>query len=402
MAMDVCAELYGSTTYRGLTAEQVLAGWLFYFDEWHEDYLSYRLSEKGKKEERRRALIGWLGSGEAFRIYPYHTADGRLEWLSLTGRRPSRMDLEQWKYMLHAMPEVSNCLSRGKNIAADSALTALAEGQRRYAGSDLLPSDFQFGAERFYNGYVRLFPAGGIMFVCGLLIMVTYVRRWVRISLNLTALLFLILVLLLRGIVGGHIPLGNGCETMIFMGFVAAGGAAVVRDRLLSGAFLTVAAVATLVAAMSSKTPQIASLMPVLSSPLLAIHVMLVMCAYAGCMLMAILGLLGLLTGDRKRRSEMALLDRILLAPTLFLLTAGIFVGAVWANQSWGRYWGWDPKETCALVTMLVYALPAHSASVRWFRDDTHLLGYLVAAILSVAFTYFGANYLLPGLHSYA
>mgnify|MGYP003186673782 FL=1 len=80
----------------------------------------------------------------------------------------------------------------------------------------------------------------------------------------------------------------------------------------------------------------------------------------------------------------------------------GIFVGAVLATQSWGRYWGWDPKETCALITMLIYAVPLHRAIFGVFRRPRTLCIYLLAAIVSVLFTYFGANYLLPGLHSYA
>ena len=98
-----------------------------------------------------------------------------------------------------------------------------------------------------------------------------------------------------------------------------------------------------------------------------------------------------------------------------FLLTAGIFIGAVWAKQSWGRYWGWDPKETCALITMIIYAIPMHRCIYKSKKKDSgkymvynifanhNILNiYLFCAILSVIFTYFGANYIFPGLHSYA
>lgn len=128
---------------------------------------------------------------------------------------------------------------------------------------------------------------------------------------------------------------------------------------------------------------------------------MLVMCSYVLFLLMALLAGISLC-----RRSDLhwlARLNAIILVPALFLLTVGIFVGTVWANQSWGRYWGWDPKETCALITMLIYAVPAHRTVFRgFFARPRKLQWYLLVAIVSVLFTYFGANYLLPGLHSYA
>ena len=95
-------------------------------------------------------------------------------------------------------------------------------------------------------------------------------------------------------------------------------------------------------------------------------------------------------------------LNRLLLLPALFLLAAGIFIGAVWANQSWGRYWGWDPKETWALITMLVYAFPLHDASLAFFRRPKVFHWYVLCAFLSVLVTYFGVNFFMAGLHSYA
>ena len=208
-------------------------------------------------------------------------------------------------------------------------------------------------------------------------------------------------VLALRGWIGARWPLANGCETMLFMAFAGSAGALVCRPALLRGALLSVAAMAAFVAAMAGKTPQIASLMPVLASPLLSIHVMLVMCSYLLFMLMAVLAAISLAKGG-ELSGRLARVNATVLVPAVFLLAAGIFIGAVWANQSWGRYWGWDPKETCALITLLVYAVPVHRASIPMFRRPRPLHIYLLLAIASVLFTYFGANYLLPGLHSYA
>lgn len=100
--------------------------------------------------------------------------------------------------------------------------------------------------------------------------------------------------------------------------------------------------------------------------------------------------------------SQLAIINRILLYPAVMLLSIGIFLGAVWASISWGRYWAWDPKEVWALITMVIYAMPIHSVSLSQFGKPMFLHIYLVAAIISVTITYFGVNMFLGGMHSYA
>ncbi|MDE5983553.1 MAG: cytochrome c biogenesis protein CcsA, partial [Duncaniella sp.] len=109
--------------------------------------------------------------------------------------------------------------------------------------------------------------------------------------------------------------------------------------------------------------------------------------------------IIGLKTAAAER---LATVSRVMLYPAVFLLAAGIFIGAVWANQSWGRYWGWDPKETWALITMIVYAVPLHAMSFPRFNRAGFVHTYFLAAFLSVLITYFGVNFFLSGLHSYA
>lgn len=127
-------------------------------------------------------------------------------------------------------------------------------------------------------------------------------------------------------------------------------------------------------------------LLPVLRSPYLGIHVGIIVVAYT---LLAVIAI-----GGYRFRP--------MLYPALFCLIAGIFIGAIWANQSWGRYWGWDSKEVWALITMLIYSLPMHSQSIRWMAHPRHFHLYCAVAFLSVLMTYFGVNYFLTGLHSYA
>jgi ABC-type transport system involved in cytochrome c biogenesis permease subunit len=161
-------------------------------------------------------------------------------------------------------------------------------------------------------------------------------------------------------------------------------------------------------------------LQPVLQTPLLGIHVSVIMLAYTLFAVMMVCGIIGLYaaiaerkaTAARKEKFEIInqksqILSELLLYPALFCLTAGIFIGAVWANMSWGRYWGWDPKETWALITMLVYALLLHfpwmlKSKIKNHKSQIVYHALCVINFLLVLFTYFGVSYLLGGLHSYA
>lgn len=408
MARDVTAKLYGGESYRGFTAEQVLSGWLFYFDSWERDWISTHPAmdgngKKNRQDVEREMLIHWLGTGEVFRIYPYKTADGHIEWLSLTGSRPSRMELEQWKFMQTTMPGIKMLLLEGKNVADGEKIEDLIRGQKLYAGADTLPSEAKMSVERLYNRGARPALAAALALVLGIACFMSRWRPVVYIGIWMLFLYILAIEAVLWWI-GDHIPLSTGPETMMFMGFAGLAGALVCRSSMIRGALLAVAAMALFVAAMGGRTPRIGNLMPVLASPLLAIHVMLVMTSYVLFLFMAVISAYGLLIKAPAGKRSLWRINMLVLPPAVFLLGVGIFTGAVWANQSWGRYWGWDPKETCALITFFVYALPLHWASPRLksFRRPKVLFIYLLVAVATVFFTYFGANYLLPGLHSYA
>ena len=153
---------------------------------------------------------------------------------------------------------------------------------------------------------------------------------------------------------------------------------------------------------MGEANPRITQLMPVLQSPLLSVHVMVIMISYTLFAFMMLNGVAALISRNEGRMEYLKTVSSIMLYPALFLLTAGIFIGVVWANVSWGRYWGWDPKEVWALITMLIYSLGIHLGSLKWFRDPKHFHIFYILAFLSVLVTYFGVNFLLGGLHSYA
>ena len=178
-------------------------------------------------------------------------------------------------------------------------------------------------------------------------------------------------------------------------------------NRLVKAGLTALAVIVIILSAIMTivVTPK-PPLQPVLQTPLLGIHVSVIMLAYTLFAIIAINGIVGLCS--KKLSTINYQLSTILLYPALFSLTAGIFIGAVWANMSWGRYWGWDPKETWALITMLVYALLLHFP---WLKSKLHITHqtsnicyhvFSVIAFLFVLFTYFGVSYLLGGLHSYA
>lgn len=194
-------------------------------------------------------------------------------------------------------------------------------------------------------------------------------HRKLNIALRTLLLLFLLTHFALRWYLGEHIPLANTFETLHFTAIC-----------LLP--MMPLGSAATLfVAWLVERNPQITPLMPVLHSPWLSAHVTVIMLSYA------------LLVASFFRRH--------LLRYAVSLLAIGIFLGSVWANVSWGAYWTWDPKESWALITLLVYSIPLHSQSLPWFKSERNYRIYSLLALASLLMTYFGVNYLLGGMHAY-
>ena len=296
----------------------------------------------------------------------------------------------------------------------DQMLTKMQQYQLRY-GAASLPSKTQTWAEHIYNKI----PFATILFmVCLTMAFLTLIRKkWMqRIGLTVLGLSFLALTfwMALRWIISGTIPMSNGYETMLTMAWFVMLISLLMYRRfpviltfglLLSGFFL-------LVSHISQMDPQIGHLMPVLSSPLLTIHVSVIMMAYALLSITFLTGIWGLITAMKNNRKpkdsslltlhSSLLMSQLFLYPALTCMGLGIFIGAIWANVSWGTYWSWDPKETWALITFMVYAVPVHQQSIPWLRTPRHYHLYMVLAFLTILMTYFGVNYFLGGMHSYA
>ncbi|CCX62882.1 putative cytochrome c-type biogenesis protein CcsB [Bacteroides sp. CAG:598] len=330
------------------------------------------------------------------------------------------MPLEEGTFVRGAMNYVAEQVARKDFAEVERLVGKIGRYQQREGGA-LLPSALRFGAERVYNQVNDSFPLAVASVVLGLFSFVYSVRclmlrrqerrgvsRMLLVVLALMAC-WLASLMALRGLVSGHLPMSNGHETMHLLAFCAALLTLVFHRRLplaLPLGFL-VCGLALVVSMLGERNPQVGQLMPVLASPLLSVHVAVIMVAYALLAFVMLNGVAALVLLASRRECEaqverLQVVSSLLLYPAVFLLAAGIFIGAVWANVSWGRYWGWDPKEVWALVTMLVYALALHPASLPCFRRPLFFHVFSVVAFFCVLITYFGVNFLLGGMHSYA
>lgn len=402
LARDFVMKLTGRPSYAGLTPEQVIGGWLLRPEVWQYEpmiYIKNRELCRLLNLKTSYASVADLFDGQRYRLQDFW--QGGRE----TGRKMSPLE----KAIVETDEKVGLILMLQKGT--------LIRPLPKDGGVKPLPSP-KVRAELIYN---RI-PFSKCLFMfnltVGLLAFFHLVYCGLRHSSERSALsrrinrlfvaalyaafLFQLFGYGLRWYVGGRIPLSNGYETMQFMALCTLLLACLFRRRfpftvpfgfLLSG-------FALLVAHLGQMNPQITPLMPVLVSPWLSMHVSLIMMSYALFAFMMLNGILALCI--RRHGKMLMLLSRLLLYPANFFLGAGIFMGAVWANVSWGRYWAWDPKEVWALITFLVYGMAFHAKSLPAFRRPLFFHIYMIAAFLTVLMTYFGVNYILGGMHSYA
>ena len=399
LTRDFVKKLYGKDSFSGLTPEQILLSWQRHPEEW-----AYVPAIKIKSAELRAALglegkyARMVDLFEFDKITTYRLKPYIQDFSAPTDIKPSPLQ----KAAIETDEKVALVLMLQNGtlihpLPTDGSVEPLSKEKLQ---AELLYNRISFTKILFMFNLTM----GILLLVTGYKLRATsksYLSLVARSSL-LVALTFHLTGYLLRWYIGGRIPLSNGYETMQFLALCIMAFALFMSRRfrpaipfgfLLSG-------FALLVSYLGQMNPQITPLMPVLVSPWLSLHVSVIMMSYA---LFAFILLNGVWALCVPREAERLMTySRLMLYPALFLLTAGIFIGAVWANVSWGRYWGWDPKEVWALITMLVYALPLHAASLPWFRKPRFFHIYTIAAFLSVLITYFGVNFFLGGMHSYA
>ena len=424
VATDFAIKMTGGASWNGYSADEIFFSWMIYYTPWEKSLLLNNPKKKGAEE--RYAVAEMFYNGQFTKIFPYHKLStlrstrrgachsknsqlSTVEWFSPGGQvLPREIPVKEQFFIKQSMDFLTEAIVTGQHDRALEIIAKIKLFQRHMIG-DMLPSESKTKAEIFYN--------------------------------DLRSIKFPILITLQLGLrwwLSGHVPVSNGYETMLFMAWALLVMTVVLfrKVRIIIVLGPLAALCCLLVAMMAGSGSEITPLMPVLQSPLLSLHVMTVMSAYALFALQMFIGLYALfLTIKFKNNSSLftlhsslsrlTALSQLLLYPAVFLLAIGIFLGAVWANVSWGNYWSWDPKESWALITLMVYAVPLHSSmfldkpSGRSISDRLFPKGlkkaernvpcsmkkyhiYMVAAFLVVIITYFGVNYLLGGMHSYA
>ncbi|MFN6086923.1 MAG: cytochrome c biogenesis protein, partial [Fluviicola sp.] len=315
------------------------------------------------------------------------------------------------------------------NSSAD--LIRLKAMQRKAAPSSILPSESKVKMEVSYNKMQIFKNTQNMYLLLSLMLMILYfirvltnptVKTEKRFSLLRKILVFCVIVsfvyhgtgLGMRWQISGHVPWSNGYEAIVFIAWVTVlSGLLFSRKNsgVLPGAVL-IGGLMVWVSEMNLLDPEITPLQPVLKSPWLMVHVAIITASYAFLALSFIVGIFNLIlyvgrnqnNGNRVTRNinELTYINEMTMIIGLFMLTIGTFIGGIWANESLGRYWGWDPKETWALVSVLVYAIVMH---FRYIPGMKSKLVFNIAAVWgysAILFTFFGVNFILVGLHSYA
>ncbi len=308
---------------------------------------------------------------------------------------------------------------------ANDALDIISNFQKFY-GSKVMPPKEKVETEIRYN-HIDIFtklilPYIIIGLVLLLMAFISIVKPQINIKFITKIAAFLLIItlilhtvgLIVRWYIADHAPWSNAYESILYIAWAtaAAGFVFAKRSPLAFAATSILAGIFLGVAFLSNLNPQITNLVPVLKSYWLMIHVAVITASYGFLGLGALLGMfvliLMIVNKDNKDAKisraikELTIINEITLLIGLALVTVGNFLGGVWANESWGRYWGWDPKETWAAVTILVYAAVVH---MRFIPKLNSIYAFNVAAVLayfSVIMTYFGVNYYLSGMHSYA
>ena len=468
-ALDFCKKIYGARSYQGLTAEQVLSGWVFYGNTWaNEPFIKIKSGEmktamnlpdyaslntffnremggytigqyvqeyyNGQQDKFHQQaadidgkiqIIMELREGISLKVLPYTftknvkaTKDhsfikaGTTTWFSPVDKLPQAVEHQHALYIRNVFSLLNGDVKAGNTSRVNEFFVKMKKYQEVSSGNSL-PTATQYKAERINNA----FPFATILFMANLTLgfialfytiyRMTKKREIKALNIALPILLgvsFLALTfgLALRWIISGNIPMSNGYESMLTVAWFVMLISILMQLRirivmvfgfLISGFFL-------LVSHINQMDPAIGQMMPVLNSPLLSIHVSIIMMSYALLSLTFICGIMGICL--RSHGEELQALSRIFLYPALTTMGFGIFIGAIWANVSWGNYWSWDSKETWALITFMIYAVVVHTQSLPVFRKPLVYHIYITLAFMSIAMTYFGVNYFLTGMHSYA
>ncbi|AOO64428.1 cytochrome c biogenesis protein CcsA [Sulfurospirillum halorespirans] len=382
------------------------------------------------KVDERVNICYMVYTGEVFKMIPKQN-DLSKRWFAPQEAvmNFSKQEGDEVRALLGGYFEaISEGLEKSSWESANKALEKLQSYQEQY-GSEIIPSESRIKAEIFFNHakiFDRLTPVyllSGLVLLCFIFAkMINPALRIVTVTKIVFAINFMAFLahtggLGLRWYISTHAPWSDGYESMIYIAWaLALAGIFFSRQSVVSLALTSILTGVTLfVAHLSWMDPQITNLVPVLKSYWLNIHVSVITASYGFFGLCAILGLFTLILfilRDKKTSKRNQEIDRNIIEATrinemamilgLSLLAVGNFLGGVWANESWGRYWGWDPKETWALVSILIYAAIVHFRFVPKLSTPFAFAVASTVAFSSIIMTYFGVNFYLSGMHSYA
>jgi cytochrome c-type biogenesis protein CcsB len=375
------------------------------------------------KVDERLNIVYMIYTGQFLKLFPLKKESN--DWGTSDEAIRSSISREDSLYLRNVLPMLSEALRNG-NIANARQISESVSGYQLKFSGYKLPSKTRIGAEVLYYRsriFERLFPfyaLVGITMLIGLIATVIRGRKETSFLIKIlgwhlfAGFIFHTAGLALRWYISGHSPMSNGYESMIFISWVTllAGFIFSRRSAFALSATAVLGSMTLMVAHLSFMDPEITNLVPVLKSYLLTLHVSVITGSYGFLGLGSILGLINMIllvlsSSKNLERigntvEELTVIIYQSLTLGLYFITIGTFLGAVWANESWGRYWGWDPKETWSLITIVIYSIVIHSRSIPGLKDIYTFNLLSLFSFSSVLMTYFGVNYYLSGLHSYA
>ncbi len=372
-------------------------------------------------DERINILMS-VFRGEFLTIFPI-PGDDNHKWVSIN--EANQLDGQSARFAVETVSSYYNAVQNRDWATANILLNNLKQNQQQN-GSKIIPSATKVKLEVLYNDLNIFGKLAKIFMFAGLLMLILQLITIFNPQIKLfafkkSAIYFVFLLFIaetaglgIRWYISDHAPWSNGYESMIFISWATCLGGLIFAKRSEITLSLTsvLSGLTLMVAGMSWMSPEITNLVPVLKSYWLIVHVAIITASYGFLGISALLGFLNLILMifrnpkniDRINHTikELVNIIQIALIIGLLMVTLGSFLGGVWANESWGRYWGWDPKETWALVTVLVYTFITHMHRIPGMRGSFAMSAASVVGFSSVLMTYFGVNYYLSGLHSYA
>jgi cytochrome c-type biogenesis protein CcsB len=399
-----------------------------YLDEAYKSANPNNFEKDFVETDKKVNLLNQATSGSILRIFPI-PKDENNKWVSHLELSHAGLKGMDSIFASQIVPLYINSLQNAalnnnyKDV--DFYLNGIKKYQRKF-GAQVMPSEDKITAEIIYNKYdifkklFYLYMMAGVLMLFFTIIKIFKDNKFTRISVNVMHVFVGVLFglhtlgLIARWYISGHAPWSNAYESIIYVAWATMffGLAFDRKSKLTVASSAFVASMILMAAYMNWIDPDIANLQPVLNSYWLMIHVAVIVASYGPFALGMILGFVSLVliffTNETNKEvmalniKEITYINEMALTIGLIMLTIGNFLGGQWANESWGRYWGWDPKETWALISIMIYAFVIHSRFVPLFRGKWVFNLMSMFAFVSILFTYYGVNFHLVGLHSYA